>query len=263
MSTFKSIRDLTEKALSISRTNYDIGLKEFNRLKVDFTPGQVVLVGSRPSIGRTMFLLFLYYNLWKSNLIPQTFYSNEEDELQVHKKLISTVTGIKMSDISEKFGDPSFSYHQILKSEQNIIMSSQSSWEDLKLDFAWLIKEKGIKAFYIDKIQGLFSNDKFNNRDQELGFIIRDIKKFAVQNQLIFFVSSTLNRSVEQREGKRPFLSDIRESGALEEFCDTVFLLHRPEVYGITEDDSGNSLINCAELYVRRSEERRVGKECR
>ena len=170
MSTFKSINQLIEKALASSNTKYDIGIREFNHFKVDFTPGQVVLIGSRPGIGRTMFMLFLYYHVWKSNFIPQVFVSNEEDEMQVTHKLISTVTGIKLSEMDEKFGDPAISYDRILKSEQNIIVSKQTSWEDLKIDFEWLIKEKGTKVFYIDKVQGLFSDKKFNNRDQELGY---------------------------------------------------------------------------------------------
>ena len=253
MSTFKSINELIEKALVSGNTKYDIDIQELNKCKVDFMPGQVVLIGSRPGIGRTMFMLFIYYHLWKSNLIPQLFFSNEESEMQVTHKLISTVTGIKLSEMDEKFGDPSFSYDRILKSEQNIIKSSQSSWEDLKTDFEWLIKEKGTKAFYIDKVQGLFSDNKFNNRDQELGYIIRDIKQFAVNNQVIIFISSSLSRLVERREGREPYLSDIRESGALEDFCDIVFLIQRPEIFGITEDEMGNSLINMAELHIRKN----------
>jgi len=253
MNAFKNVKQLTESELTVTQTNYDSGIAAFSRLNTDYRPGQVILLGSRPGVGRTMFLLFLFYNCWKSNGISQVFISNEEEESQVHRKLIATVTGIKLNDIGRKFGDPAFTYPSILKSEDNFILSRQTSWEELKLDILQLVKENGVKVVYLDKIQGLFSNEKFNNRDQELGYIIRDIKKIAVENQLLFFISSTLNRSVEQREGKRPHLSDIRESGALEEFCDTVFLLHRPEVYGITEDESGNSLMNVAELNIRKN----------
>ena len=237
MNDFKSINDLVQSGLSFSKTKYNSGISAFDKLNIEFTPGQVVLVGSRPSVGRTMFLLYLYYNFWKSNGLPQAYISNEENESQLLHKLISTTMGIKLNEIPEKFGDLQYSYSNIYKSDDNLLMFSQSSWEELKTQITYLVNDKGIKFFYLDKIQGLYSDEKFRNRDQELGYIIREIKKLAVQNQITFFISSSLSRSVEYREGKRPYLCDIRESGALEEFSDTVMLIHRPEVYGITEKE--------------------------
>lgn len=249
MSEIKSIAELVQNNLTFSKNSYNSGIKEFDKLNIEFIPGQVVLVGSRPSVGRTMFLLYLYFNFWKTNGLPQAYISNEENEVQLLHKLISTTTGIKIAEIPEKFGEPQYNYN-IYKSQENLLLFDQSSWEDLRTQILWLIKDKGIKFCYLDKIQGLYSDEKFRNRDQELGYIIRDIKKLAVQNQVMFFISSSLSRSVEHREGKRPYLCDIRESGSLEEFSDTIMLIHRPEVYGITEDEMGNSLLNLSELIV-------------
>lgn len=259
MNNFKSINDLVQSGLSFSKIKYDSGIKAFNKLNLEFTPGQVVLVGSRPSVGRTMFLLYLYFNFWKANGLPQAYISNEENESQLLHKLISTTMGIKLNEIPEKFGDLKYSYSNIYKSDDNLFYFSQSSWEDLKTKVTYLVNDKGIKFIYLDKIQGLYSDEKFRNRDQELGFIIRDIKKLAVRNQVTFFISSSLSRSVEHREGKRPYLCDIRESGALEEFSDTVMLVHRPEVYGITEDEMGNSLLSLAELIVIKNRQGATG----
>ncbi|HCY77664.1 MAG TPA: hypothetical protein DHV28_17265 [Ignavibacteriales bacterium] len=259
MSEIKSIAELVQNNLTFSKNSYNSGIKEFDKLNIEFIPGQVVLVGSRPSIGRTMFLLYLYHNFWKTNGLPQAYISNEENEVQLVHKLISTTTGIKIAEISEKFGEPQYTYN-IFKSQENLLLFDQSSWEDLRTNIIWLIKDKGIKFFYLDKIQGLYCDEKFRNRDQELGFIIREIKKIAVQNEVVFFISSSLSRSVEHREGKHPYLCDIRESGALEEFCDSILLVHRPEVYGITEDDCGNSLRNIAEVFVKKNRNGRTGE---
>ena len=260
MSDFKSIKELIQNGLSFFNEKYDSGIKEFDRLNMKFIPGQVILIGARPSVGRTMFLLYMYYNFWKANGLPQAFISNEENEAQLLHKLISTTMGIKINEIPEKFSDLQYSYSNIYKSDDNLLFFTQSSWEDLRTQITWLIKDKRIKFFYLDKIQGLYSDEKFRNRDQELGFIIREIKKMAVQNQVIFFISSSLGRSVEHRDGKMPYLCDIRDSGALEDFSDTVMLLHRPEVYGITEDEMGNSFLNFAEIYVRKNRNGGTGK---
>lgn len=260
MSEYKSINDLIKRRDSFITKCYDTGIEEFSKFGIEFSPGQVVLVGSRPAVGRTMFLLFLYHDMWKSNGLPQAYISNEESEEKLLHKLIATTTGISINNIIEKFGSPEFPYSDIYLSKDNLLMFSQSSWEDLHEEIMWLIKEKGIKFFYLDKIQGLQTEEKFRNRDQQLGFIAREIKRIAVQNQVVFLLGSSLSRSVEHREGKRPYLCDIRESGTLEDYCDTIFMIHRPEVYGITEDEYGNSLIGIAEILVKKNKHGRTGE---
>jgi|GEM_PF-1504937 len=260
MSEYKSINDLIKSRDSFTKTSYHTGIEEFSKLSIEFSPGQVVLVGSRPAVGRTMFLLFLYHDIWKSNGLPQAYISNEESEEKLLHKLIATTTGISINNVTAKFGSPEFPYSDIYLSKDNLLMFSQSSWEELREEIMWLIKEKGIKFFYLDKIQGLQTDETFRNRDQQLGFITREIKKIAVQNQVVFFLGSSLSRSVERREGKYPYLSDIRESGALEDFCDTIFMIHRPEVYGIMEDECGNSLIGIAEILLKKNKHGRTGE---
>jgi replicative DNA helicase len=249
----KSTKTLSEQLTKNKRISYPSGISPFDRKKIEFVPGQVVLVGSRPAIGRTMFLFYLYNNLWKSNRFPQCFVTNEENEEQAYARLVSTATGIELSSLLQKFNTLDTQNDEILHSEQNFILSSQSKWEIIKAELTDLIEEKGIKAVYLDKIQGLFSSTFATNREQELSYIIRDIKNFAVEMQVIFFISSSLTRAVERREGKYPILSDLRESGALEEYADTVFLLHRPVMYGITLDENGDSLQNIAELRIAKN----------
>lgn len=233
--------------------SYSSGIKQFDRRNIEFFPGQAILVGSRPSMGRTTFLFYLYYNLWNSNRLPQCFITNEENGEQAYTRLITTATGIELTTLNKKLGGINEMNDEILQSEQNFILSSQSSWEVIKAELITLIGEKGIKAVYLDKIQGLYSEKKYKSRKQELSYIISDIKEFAVDNQVVFILSSALGRSVERREGKYPILSDLRESGALEEYADTVFLLHRPIMYGITDDENGNSLRNVAELRIAKN----------
>jgi replicative DNA helicase len=97
------------------------------------------------------------------------------------------------------------------------------------------------------------------NREQEVSMISRSLKAIAKELDIPIMALSQLNRSVESREGKRPQLSDLRESGAIEQDADLVMFIHRPEYYGITEDENGNSLIGVAEIIVAKHRNGSVG----
>jgi replicative DNA helicase len=93
----------------------------------------------------------------------------------------------------------------------------------------------------------------FGSREQEVSMISRSLKGLAKELNIPIVALSQLNRSVEARqgvEGKRPQLSDLRESGAIEQDADIVCFIHRPEYYRITEDERGNSLVGIAEIIV-------------
>ena len=250
MTTFHTIGDLSQSAFNPGNNEKKTGIKELDRFRVEVAPGNLLLVGSRPTIGRSSFLLFLFHKIGEAFQTAQCFITNEDTEEQVFLKLAATVTGTerqKLATLPEGVPDTA---PGILTSDRDFILERRVVWEDLKKDMDWLVREKQIGIFYIDKVQGLFSAERFSNRDQELGHIIRELKKFALDNRVTLFISSTLSRAVERREGKSPYLSDLRDSGALEEFCDAIMLIHRPEVFGITIDEVGNNLYRYAEIHL-------------
>ena len=259
MSTFISTKSLSETISQETLTVYDSGIEVFNRLKLSYRPGDVIILGSRPSMGKSLFLLYMFSKFWEKNRLPQAFISNEDTEKQVYQKLVAAVTGWQLSEIMAHAEVSTVEKPDILHSDNNFFLTDFKSWEILKETCTNLHNEKGVSIFYIDKIHGLHSSKRFENRSSELGYIIEDLKKLAIQHQLIIFVTSGLNRAVESREGKRPQLSDLRETGAFEENANIVIMLHRPEYYGITEDDSGNSLLNTAEILVLKNRNGKTG----
>ena len=111
--------------------------------------------------------------------------------------------------------------------------------------------QHNIQAVIVDYLQLMTAGtDNRGSREQEVSTISRSLKAIAKELDIPIMALSQLNRSVESREGKRPQLSDLRESGAIEQDADIVLFIHRPEYYGITDDENGNSLRGVAEIII-------------
>ena len=117
-----------------------------------------------------------------------------------------------------------------------------------------LVRERDVKAIFIDYLQLMnYQGKRFSTRQEEVGEISRSLKGIAKELEIPIIVLSQMNREVENREGlegKRPRLSDLRESGAIEQDADLVLFLYRPEYYGIMTDDQCRSLIGKTELII-------------
>ena len=116
-----------------------------------------------------------------------------------------------------------------------------------------MVAQHNIEVVFLDYIQ-LFSDWRSRNREQEISGFMRTIKELAKELNLCIFLASQLSRSVEMRGGdKRPILSDLRESGAIEEFADKVFFIYRPDYYGIYLNEEGESTINRVEIIIAKN----------
>jgi replicative DNA helicase len=116
------------------------------------------------------------------------------------------------------------------------------------------VHEHAIKMVVIDPLQYLCKSHIRNHREIELSFICKELKKMANELSVCVVAISQLSRNVEYRGGaKIPHLSDLRESGAIEQEADNVAFLYRPSYYNITEDEFGRSTTNTAELHIAKN----------
>ncbi|MGL5272138.1 MAG: DnaB-like helicase C-terminal domain-containing protein, partial [Phocaeicola sp.] len=126
-----------------------------------------------------------------------------------------------------------------------------------------LVREHGVKIIIIDYLQLMnASGMSFGSRQEEVSTISRSLKGLAKELNIPIIALSQLNRGVENREGiegKRPQLSDLRESGAIEQDADMVCFIHRPEYYKIFQDDKGNDLRGMAEIIIAKHRNGAVG----
>jgi replicative DNA helicase len=125
---------------------------------------------------------------------------------------------------------------------------------ELRTKVRRLIKEHGVKVIFIDYLQLMSaSTTRYSTRQDEVSLISRSLKALAKETGTTIIALSQMNRGIEAREGlegKRPRLSDLRESGAIEQDADMVIFVHRPEVYGIIHDDNRRDLRGTAEIII-------------
>ena len=187
------------------------------------------------------------------------FFSLEMPTEQIVLRVIAVLTGISLNDF--KTGKLSEDQWQEFKRAKEKIESGTLLFFDNKYRITEIIatskKEKylnGLDIMYIDYLQIVSGFNKEGNREQEISGISRALKMLSKSLDIPVIALSQLNRSVETRGGnKKPLLSDLRESGAIEQDADVVEFLYRPEYYGINEDEEGNSLVNIAFVLVAKN----------
>ena len=199
-------------------------------------PGELSIVAARPSMGKSAFALNCVYNAAKRG-VPTAFYSYEMAQEDIVTRLISYISGMTFMEIQS--GDLNLSERrqvsdsigEIQELPLRIIAASGSSVYRIRSDMERLHR-RGLCGFAaIDYIGLIRSEGATDNRNRELGDICRQLKTTAGELAIPLMVLAQLNRAVESRTDKRPAMSDLRDSGELEEHADMISFLYRPEYY--------------------------------
>jgi replicative DNA helicase len=245
--------DIEKRALSPGIKGITTGLKSLNSKTGGLCEGDVWVIGARPSMGKTSMILKMAKDAAQYNDAASLIISKEMNGSELIERLLSMDSGVSSSNI--KFGFVTDDDKTKLKRSANVlkglpIFIDSNFYGDINYIVSLARKykkQKNIKLLAIDYIQLLA--ERGDNQTAELGRIIRALKLLANDLQICVVVASQLNRLVEMREDKHPILSDLRQSGNIEEDADVVIGLYRDEVY--TKDPSNQGKLELIILKQR------------
>lgn len=217
----------------------------------------LVVIAARPAMGKTALGLTMATNMAILQDYPVGFFTLEMSSEQLVKRVLSQLGSIQSGKL--RSGDLSSSeWMDFDKAGQSIIDGNLYIDETPALDLSEfkskarkMVKQYDVKVIVVDYLQ-LMTVRGIRNRQEQVASVSRGLKAIAKELNIPVIALAQLNRGTEQREGlegKRPKLSDLRESGAIEQDADIVAMIHRPEYYGVTQDpNTGESLVGVAEL---------------
>ncbi|ATC35597.1 replicative DNA helicase [Elizabethkingia anophelis] len=223
-------------------TGISSSLEIVNKVIGGWQNSDLIIVAGRPGMGKTAFMIQQIVDAVKQN-IPTGVFSLEMSAEQITGRVITNYTGIPNSSILRKglkYDEiEKFAYlkKELLSLKIHIDDTPGISIQNLRIKAKMLKLKYNIGIMFVDYLQ-LATYDKAGNREQEISNISRGLKAIAKELDIPVIALSQLSRKVEERPGKRPMLSDLRDSGSIEQDADEVIFLYRPEYYGIEEWDS-------------------------
>ncbi len=235
------------------------GYTEIDRVTAGWQKSDLIVLAARPGMGKTAFMLTMARNMAVDFRKPIAVFSLEMEGVQLVTRLISSETELA-ADKLKRGQLEDFEWEQ-LNARLNSLTDAPLFIDDtpalsifeLRAKCRRLKAQHNIEMVVVDYLQ-LMSSGSDNhrgNREQEISNISRSIKSLAKELEIPIIAISQLSRAVETRGGsKRPILSDLRESGAIEQDADMVIFIYRPEYYQITEDEEGNSTEGLAQVII-------------
>ena len=233
------------------------GFTAVDRITSGWERSALIILAARPAMGKTAFVLSMARNMAVDHRQKVAVFSLEMSSLQLVNRLISAETELGGEKIKTgKLEDYEWAQlNQRIKTLDDapifIDDTPALSIFEFRAKCRRLKMQHDINIIIVDYLQLMTAGtDTRGSREQEVSMISRSLKAIAKELDVPIIALSQLSRAVESREGKRPQLSDLRESGAIEQDADIVCFIHRPEYFGITEDEAGNSLLGIAELII-------------
>ena len=257
----RAVRDALEYIEAIhsqtqQKFSVPTGFYELDEILGGFQKSDLVIVAARPSMGKTALALTLARNAAVDHDIPVGIFSLEMSTMQLIIRLLCAegklnahlvrtgklphAEGVKLSKNA----------HKLIEAPIYVDDSPAQTVLEIRAKARRLKVEKNVGMIIIDYLQLMQGHAKAESREREISHISRSLKSLAKELNIPVIALSQLNRAVESRTDKRPQLSDLRESGSIEQDADVVIFLNRPEYYGMEKDANGESLEGVAEVIV-------------
>ncbi len=261
--TLNIIQRLAEKG-SNEFTGVPSGFKELDNMLTGFQKSDLIIVAARPSMGKTALALSIARNVAVEYKRPVAFFSLEMASPQLVMRLISAESKIDQQKLrsgkvnQEEINKIVKDLGHLAKAPMVIDDSPSLGLLELRAKCRRLKAEYQIEMVIIDYLQFLHP-PKAESREREISMISRSLKQLAKELDVPVIALAQLNRSVESRSDKRPMLSDLRESGSIEQDADVVMFINRPEVYGITQYEDKTPTAGTAEVIIGKQRNGPVG----
>lgn len=228
-------------------TGLRTGFSNLDKMTKGLQGSDLMILAARPSVGKTAFALNLAKNVAKNssnNEASVAIFSLEMSAEQLLYRIIASESSVAISDIrggtltKEQEQLVGFGVENLSGLNMHIDDTAGIKIGELKSKARKLKVDKGLDFIVIDYLQLINTNMRGDNRQQEVSYISRELKALAKELEIPVLALSQLSRGVEQRADKRPMMSDIRESGAIEQDADIIMMLYRPEYYANQEDEN-------------------------
>ena len=247
----------------------ETGFMALDSMTTGFQPGTLIILAARPAMGKTACALSMARNMAVDFKKPVAFFSLEMTGQELAMRLISSEARLEGKKL--KTGHlASYEKEQLKVAAQKlsgaplyIDDTPQLTIFELRAKSRRLKQRFDIQMIFIDYLQLMTSGTADNrngNREQEISMISRQLKALSKELGIPVLAMAQLSRAVENRPGNKPILSDLRESGAIEQDADMVIFIYRPEYYGITEYENGESTRGMADLLVAKHRSGGVGE---
>ncbi len=253
--TFNIIAKLADKSSDSGLSGVPTGFVKLDEMLGGFQKSDLIIIAARPSMGKTALALSIARNAAMEYDQPVAFFSIEMAAVQLVMRLLSAETRINAHNIRtgklspEQMQKIVSAIGRLERTKMYIDDSPSLSLMELRAKCRRLKAEHGVKLIFVDYLQ-LMHAPKAESREREISIISRTLKQIAKELDIPVVALAQLNRTVEARSDKRPMLSDLRESGSIEQDADVVMFVTRPEVYEIMQYDDGTSTEGTAELII-------------
>ncbi|ONN26993.1 DNA helicase [Thermosipho affectus] len=237
---FENLETLREKNKSGTLnvvTGIPTGYKFLDEMTSGFHKSDLIILAARPSVGKTAFALNVAKNMALDFNIPVGIFSLEMSKEQLVQRLLGMEAFVELQKL-RRGNITDEEWQRLLTAtgklyKTNIIVDDEANLNprSLRAKARRMKKEYGIEVIFIDYLQLMSTKSYRENRQQEISEISRSLKLLARELDIVIVALSQLSRAVEQREDKRPRLSDLRESGSIEQDADMVLFLYREEYY--------------------------------